>query len=376
MISKMKILHYIPSVGKSSGGVGAYMQLLARDLGRLCELHVLTHKENDELALENCQLHYIPNKFFPWDNCRKDFVAILRQLKPDIVHTNSCWTPVSAMVAVWAKKEDYPVFYTPHGMLEPYAIQRHYWTKKLPAILLFQKKGISVADIVHATAGTEKENLLKLGWNKNIYVVPNCVQIDKISQKSSWCRTKNILFLSRVHPKKGVNFLIEAVAQLKENLAGYKVTIAGFGEESYISSLKELAAEKGVLEMFHFIGPVFDDKKWDLYKQADLFVLPTYSENFGIVVPEALASGTPVITTLGTPWQELNSKHCGWCVDVGTLPLVGALREFVLCSETELKTMGRNGRNLVEEKYTSEAVASQFMKMYHYFITNESKSKN
>ena len=366
----MKILHYIPSIGKSSGGVGAYMQLLARDLGRSCELHVLTHKENDELALDNCQLHYMPNKFLPWDNCRKDFVAVLNRLKPDIVHTNSCWTPVSAMVAVWAKKEGYPVVYTPHGMLEPYAIQRHYWTKKLPAIFLFQKKGINVADLLHATAETEKENLIRLGWNKNIYIVPNCVQIDKISQKKSWSRTKNILFLSRVHPKKGVNFLIEAVAQLKENLAGYKVTIAGFGEESYISSLKELAAEKGVSEMFDFIGPVFDDNKWDLYKQADLFVLPTYSENFGIVVPEALASGTPVITTLGTPWNELNSKHCGWCVEVGTSPLVVALKEFVQCSETELETMGRNGRKLVEEKYTSEAVAAQFMKMYQSVLSN------
>lgn len=97
------------------------------------------------------------------------------------------------------------IVYTPHGMLEPYALQRHYWTKKLPAILLFQKKSLQVCDLIHATADTERDNLLKLGWNKNVEVVANCVQIDQINSKlqdSRLRRSKNVLFLSRIHPKK------------------------------------------------------------------------------------------------------------------------------------------------------------------------------
>lgn len=361
----MKILHYIPAIDNSSGGIGAYMQLLARDLGKLCELHVVTHKNEEDRILDNCQVHYIPDNFMPWNNCKKEFLSVLNRVKPDIVHSNSCWTPVSSLAAIWAKEAGYPVVYTPHGMLEPYAVKRHYWTKKLPAILLYQKKGIVVADMIHATAETEKCNLTKLGWNNNISVIPNCVQIDNISIKTSWKRKKSILYLSRLHPKKGVNFLIEALAQLKNEFCEYKVTIAGPGIADYVATLKSMAENLGVADMIDFIGPVFSDSKWDLYKQADLFVLPTHSENFGIVVPEALASGTPVITTVGTPWKELNSEHCGWCVEVGTDPLVTALKEFLQCSDEELEVMGRHGRKLVEDKYTSEAVALQFIEMYN-----------
>lgn len=364
----MKILHYIPSIDESSGGVGAYMQLLARDLGALCELHVVTHRSGNERLLENCHIHYIDYKWKPWDNCKKEFCRLLDALRPDVFHTNSCWTPISALSAMWAHDAGYMVVYTPHGMLEPYSIARHYWTKKLPVILLFQRKGIKVCDLIHSTAKTERDNLLRLGWNDRIYVIPNCVQIDDIEIKQTWKRNKKILFLSRVHPKKGVNFMIEAIAKLKDDFAGYTITIAGPGDEAYIQELKALAKRHGVAEMCDFIGPVYDKDKWSLYREADLFVLPTWSENFGIVVLEALACGTPVITTVGTPWAELNNKKCGWCTEIGTDPTKEAFVKFLACSERELERMGKNGRQLVEQKYTSKAVAGQFVNMYKKLI--------
>lgn len=339
------------------------MQLLARDLGKLVELHIVTHKSDNERKLENCTIHYIPNKWLPWNNCKREFLQLLDEIHPDVFHTNSCWLPLSALTAVWAKSARYKVVYTPHGMLEPWALQRNPLKKKL-AIWLFQKKGLQVSDMIHATAESEKKNLIALGWNKNVCSIANCVQIDEIEMKTSWVRKKNILFLSRVHVKKGINFLIEAVAQLKYELQGYSVTIAGPGEDAYVNELKQLAANLGVGDMVHFVGPVYAANKWPLYRTADLFVLPTWSENFGIVVPEALASGTPVITTVGTPWEELNTCNCGWWTEIGTEPTVGALRKFLACSDADLEQMGRNGRKLVEDEYTSEAISRQFVEMY------------
>lgn len=361
----MKILHYIPSIDETSGGVGAYMQLLARDLGKLCELHVVTHKSERMLTLENCQLHYIDLDNNPFSvKAKKEFIELLRSINPDIFHTNCCWMPQSARNAIWAKKHGYKVAYTPHGMLEPWIMKRHYWTKKVPAMILFQKRGLQVADIIHATAESEKVNLMALGWNKNITVIPNCVRIDEIQLKSSWQRGKNILFLSRVHVKKGINFLIEAASQLKEELTGYTITIAGPGDESYIKELKQMTVHHGISQLFRFIGPVFNEKKWSLYHHADLFVLPTHSENFGIVVAEALACGVPVITTTGTPWKKLDTNHCGWWIPIGTQPLTEALRQFLKLDEEELKRMGQNGRKLIEDCYSSESVVKMFMQLY------------
>ena len=361
----MKILHYIPSIDRTSGGVGAYMQLLTTELGKLVELHVATHREANPLTLENCTVHYIPKNNNPFSNKGKtEFLTLLNDIKPDVFHTNSCWLPLSARTTIWAKNIGYTVVYTPHGMLEPWIMKRHYWTKKFPASLLFQKRGIQIANVIHATAESEKHNLTQLGWNNNIEVIPNCVEIDKITMKESWIRNKNILFLSRIHVKKGINFLIEAIANLKADLQGYTINIAGEGEESYINELKQLASKLGVADLIHFIGGVYGDKKWELFKKADLFVLPTHSENFGIVVAEALACGIPVVTTQGTPWQELESYHCGWWTEIGTEATTKALKEFLQCTETQLEQMGKNGKKLIEEKYSSQKVAQDMVELY------------
>lgn len=360
----MKVLHFIPSIDRTSGGVGAYMQLLAKELGKLCELYIATSASNNPLKIENAKVVVIPTDIKYLWRMKKTWIKLLNDIKPDVVHVNCCWLPQSAFTQKWAQKMGYKVVLSPHGMLEPWIIARHYWTKKLPALLLYQKAAIKNADCLHATAESEKENLLKLGYNSKIAVVANGIDVDNIVIKNDWYKKKNILFLSRVHVKKGIEFLLEAVSLLKSQMDGYIINIAGEGDDDYIASLKKKASELGIEKMVNFCGGVYGDKKWELFRNADVFVLPTYSENFGIVVGEALACGTPVITTKGTPWEELETEKCGWWTEIGTEATMTALLDFLSQDEDSLKVMGMNGRKLVEKKYSTQKIASDILDVY------------
>lgn len=369
----MKIIHYLPSIDFSCGGTTTYMQLLAESLGRLSELHIITHSSSRPIDIKNCTIHYINKNIF--GAMKSEWMNLLNEITPDIVHVNCCWLPQCAWVQKWSQAKNYKVILTPHGMLEPWIVKRNYWTKKLPALLLYQKSAIKKANCIHATAESEKKNLLRLGYNNNIVVIPNAVDVDDIKMKESWQRTKTILFLSRVHEQKGINFLIEATATLKEALKGYQIIIAGEGEASYIATLKQMALRADVQDIISFAGGVYGDEKWELFRKADLFVLPTFTESFGIAIAEALASGTPVITTNGTPWNDIVEHCCGWITEIGAAPTVDALKKFLELDEKDLEEMGQNGRRLIEEKYSVNSMAHKMNELYQWIIKDSDKPK-
>lgn len=366
----MKIVHYIPSIDRTSGGVGMYMQLLAKELGKLCDLYIVTSAPQNPLIIENAKIITIPSRLSEYRRMKKEWCSLLNEINPDLVHVNCCWMPQSAFTQKWAQELGYKIILSPHGMLEPWIISRHYWTKKMPAFLLYQKNAIVKADCIHATAESEKENILKLGYNKKIEVVANGIDVDNIVMKDNWKRKKNILFLSRVHVKKGIEFLLEAISMIKEQVNDYTINIAGEGESEYIASLKHKAKNLGIYDMVNFCGGVYGEEKWELFRNADVFVLPTFSENFGIVVGEALASGTPVITTKGTPWEELNAKHCGWWTEIGADAIKEALLNFLTLSENELKEMGCNGRKLIENRFSTKKIAQDMYLLYDKILRN------
>jgi glycosyltransferase involved in cell wall biosynthesis len=117
-----------------------------------------------------------------------------------------------------------------------------------------------------------------------------------------------------------------------------------------------------------FIGPQYGEAKWDCIRSADVMVLPTFSENFGIVVAEALAVGVPVLTTKGTPWENLETHKCGWWIELSVGNLKNALENVVNSPIEEFKAMGKRGTALVKEKYDTKAVAEHMSALYNKII--------
>ena len=365
----MVIVHYIPSLAVFTGGVAAYLSVLSAELGKLIKLHIVTSDEGEtEVKTSNAIIHRIPSGIRCYFSAKK----LLNDLSADVVHINGCWQPQLLFFQRAAQSLRIPVVLSPHGMLEPWIVKRHYWTRKWPAIQLYQRGLVKRANYLHATADTEKDNLLRLGWNPRIAVIPNAVNIEELPLKDNWSLKRRIVFMSRLHFKKGIELLLEALSHLKPYLDGYEVIIAGEGEPDYVETLKKAAISFGLSEFVKFVGGVYGAEKVCLLQSADFFVLPTYSENFGIVVAEALACGTPVITTHGTPWKELEDFACGWYIQVGLGALEKHLQKAISAPEEDLKRMGLHGRKLVENKFTVQAVAQKFLGIYKMLAKHES----
>lgn len=366
----MRVLQFIPSLNAYDGGTTTYMQQLAPFLGARVELHVcvLTPLE-DCVSVPGATLHRIELRLTHLLRMRRQWMELLDQLQPDVLHVNCCWLPQCALVQRWTRSwsqrnhRKVPCFLTPHGMLEPWLISRNYWTRKVPAIWLYQRWAVRDADGIIATALSERQHLSQLGWcnPERICLLPNGIDVHSIRVKENWNEQHmSLLFMSRLHPKKGLDMLLEAMTGVE----GFDLVIAGDGDPSYIEELKHLAQSLHLSERCRFVGPVYGSDKWDLIRSAEGVVLPSHSENFGLIVAEALASGVPVLTTQGTPWKEIQEYRCGWWVEPTAPAIRSALEALAKTSLQERKEMGQRGRKLVLEHFDISALVEGLLSVY------------
>jgi glycosyltransferase involved in cell wall biosynthesis len=185
---------------------------------------------------------------------------------------------------------------------------------------------------------------------------------------------KNILFLSRIHKIKGLDNLINAWNIIPSDLRkNWNLRIIGTGEMNYLKTIQRLIDSLNLGKEIKLVGSKFDQEKIFEFQNSELFVLPSYSEGFPIAVLEALACGLPVITTKGTPWEELITYNAGWWIDIGIEPLATALTEAMSLNDEERITMGLNGRKLVEEKYSIDSVAQKIVQLYEWILGKREK---
>ena len=306
----------------------------------------------------------------------------------DIAHIHGLWSPLLHHASQWARRKGIPVVWSPHGMLQKWALKNKWW-KKFAALALYQWRDLRSAALLHATAQSEVEDIRRLGLRNKVVIAPLGVRLpesvgrDVLSAPEK--KIKTLLFVSRVQRKKGLPNLIEAWSRLPQDLRkSWQIRIVGPEQDGHVSELKVQCDRLGVgwhdcLSQSNnrtfehsniiFVGPQYDSDLAAEYANADLFVLPTHSENFGSVVIEALAHGVPVITTKQAPWVELEEFKCGWWIDDNVLALTDALRTAIEQSlnpnnRTILQNMGCRGRKLVEERYTWSAVCDKMESSY------------
>jgi len=295
---------------------------------------------------------------------------MLRGLAPlaaraDVVHVHSNWTfPVwwGCQTAISAGR---PLVMSPHGCLDPVRLAHSAWKKRLAGC--FDRRYLRQADVIHATSEAERDWIEQyVGGHARIEVIPIGVDLPALRETANPAeRTRTVLSLGRLHPLKGLDLLLEAWPIAMRALgpdARWELVIAGPDEQGTRAGLERQAQELGIGNV-QFAGPLYGAEKDRAYANADLFVLPSRSENFGIVVAEALAAGVPAITTKGTPWQEIDGS-CGWWVDANAHAIAAALAAAMRLSDAERAAMGTRGRALVEAKYQWASVGQTMIAAY------------
>ena len=289
---------------------------------------------------------------------------------PAIVHIHGLWRLHFAQAARFAHRVGAPVIVSTHGMLHAAARRQRAAFKRI-AGWVFQDDVVRHAWCLHATAVEEADEIRKLGFTAPIVVIPWGVQppdppdTDRASHSSD---RPVVLFLGRFHPTKGVDVLLRSWARVRARFPSSILVLAGYDDGNYRLRLAALASSLGVSTSVTFKGPVDGPGRERLFAEASLLVLPSPAENFGLVVPEALVRGIPVVTTTGTPWSRVIAEDCGWWVPASEDALAAALTDALGRHPDALREMGERGRTFARANFTWDRVAASMTALYAWTL--------
>jgi glycosyltransferase involved in cell wall biosynthesis len=302
----------------------------------------------------------------------KNFSAAIRRAAQGadrkLIHDNGLWTVTNFLAAHCAALERMPLVISPHGMLEPWALEYRPWRKKL-AWALGQRAILKRAAMFVVNSEKEAHSVRRAGFKQPIAIVPLGVSMPvRRSVHAEKAPIRQILFLSRIHPSKGLLLLVEAWSRVRP--PGWKVIIAGPDEIGHRAQLERAIAERHLTDGFEFVGEVSGERKEKVFWSADIFVLPSYSENFGLVIPEAMSYGLPVLTTKGTPWAVLESIGAGWWVEPNIDGIESGLRGAVAATREMRAAMGQAGRKYAENHLTWQSAANKATEAYDWLFSD------
>ena len=364
------VLHVISSLREADGGPAHMLASLCDALVRVglrVSIAVQYLESPDESVLPSFSAIKILS--LPSQGWKKYLVEYCLSEKVTIIHNHGLWLGSNHLAAVVSRLCNLPLVSTTHGMLRPWALSHKQWKKEI-AWWLYQGSDVRLARVLHSTCPGESEELRTLGLCNAIAEVPIGINLDELKPKQAHPSGKRVLlFMGRLHPVKGLMNLVKAIDCIRPD--GWICIVAGPCEGGFRKELENEIDTRKIDDYFDFVGSVSGDEKWALFYQAELFVLPSYTENFGVVVLEALSCGVPVLSTDATPWSILPAVGCGWSIPVGLESLTEALKECMTLEAHELRAMGKLGRKLVESSFSWQSIAQQMKAVYEWCLTGE-----
>ncbi|MGD9842946.1 MAG: glycosyltransferase [Steroidobacteraceae bacterium] len=371
MPSQINIVHSIASLAASDGGPSYTVTALSNAQQGLTSgsVHILSGQLSpgkDVIPDDHVTVHGINRRWPASQISTRIKLAELLSIRNTVLHDQGIWHPHNLAASGFAARHDMPYVISTHGMLEPWTLKHHALRKKL-ARWLYQDRLLSGANCLMATSEPELSSIRDAGFFNPVAVIANGIDSEvALPLRTAPSHPKTLLFLSRLHAKKGLIHLIDAWHTLRPS--NWQLLIVGPSEEGHREELQNRVREYKLQTQITFRDAVTGNDKYQCYRNADVFVLPSYSENFGVVVAEALACGLPVITTTGTPWSGLLDHDCGWYINTGTEPLVAALREVFTTTDKTRMAMGERGRQWMRTSFQWSAIAAHNIAVYEWIL--------
>lgn len=291
------------------------------------------------------------------------FARLPQSLFGSVVHIHGIWTPFEYGAFREARRRGASIVVSPHGALERWAFD-HKRIKKRIAWWLYQKGVMQVADLIVVNSAQELRRMRELGLAGPIATIPNGVETSGFALAEE--RERTVLFFSRIDPKKGIPDLITAWSAITDH-KGYKLRIHGHGEPAYMNLISKQISTVGN-STIEVGPPVFGSDRWEVFAKAAIYVLPSYSENFGITVAEALMAGLPVITTKATPWGELGDLGLGWIIDNNVEQLRGALTQAIDLDRETRSRMSMEAHLYASQRFGWDNIVEQYAETYEWLL--------
>jgi glycosyltransferase involved in cell wall biosynthesis len=289
----------------------------------------------------------------------------------DLVHVHAIFSYPSTIAMAIARLRNIPYIVRPLGQLCQWSLQQSAAKKSL-YLNVIEQKNINQSASLHLTSNAEQQEIEQLNLECKNFVIPHGLALPEIIPDASQLlrnyfqlppKEPIILFLSRIHPKKGLEYLIQALAQIKDKK--FTLIIAGNGDSDYEVQIKSCLQDYGLQDCSLMAGFVEGELKQLLLQGADLFALTSYSENFGVAVLEALAAGTPALVTPGVALaQEIEQNDLGYVVPQEPTAIAKAIEKHLELPESEEDKLSQRTRQFVLDNYSWEQIAQQLLTVY------------